>query len=82
MKKSLIKEARRLQELAGISPTSIDFSKIESYKVDYDPNDYPEFTDASLSDIVYDGRPATDSETEEINNDYEFVHKAVMNHIH
>jgi hypothetical protein len=81
--KQNINEVKRMQQLAGILKENqnigIDLNKISDYKVSYDREGAPEFTDAYLYDIEYDGRPATPEEEEEINNNYEYVLKAVQN---
>ena len=51
--------------------SDIDMDGISAY-------DAPDFVDAFICDCSIDGRPATEGELEELNNDSEFVYECVM----
>jgi len=43
-----------------------------------DPSDYPDFCDAYISYAEIDGRPATEKELDELNDNSSFVHESVI----
>ncbi len=56
---------------------TLDYSRISRVEVDgIDTRDYPDFCDAYISAAHYDGRPMTDDELEELNEDSDFVYEA------
>jgi len=62
---------------------NIDFTKIEVVAVnDVDWNDYPDFCDAFIAEAFIDGREATDEELDAINENGEFVYKAVLDYLY
>ena len=62
--------------------TNLDYSKIDNVSVDgIDTKDYPDFCDAYIESADYDGEPMTEEQLEEINNDGEYVLKAVYNYL-
>jgi hypothetical protein len=57
----------------------MDYSKIDNIEIDdIDTKDYPDFCDAYISGADYDGKPMTDEQLEEINNDGDFKYNAVI----
>ena len=52
----------------------IDNVKIEGI----DMRDYPDFTDAFISYADYDGKPMTEYELDEINEDRDFVYEQTL----
>jgi len=52
----------------------IDNVKIEGI----DMRDYPDFTDAFISSADYDGKPMTEYELDEINEDRDFVYEQTL----
>lgn len=63
--------------------TELDYSKIEDVEVDgIDTRDYPDFTDAFISSATYKGREMTDAELDRLNEDSDFVYKAVQDRLY
>jgi hypothetical protein len=63
--------------------TELDYSKITDVEINgIDSNDYPEFADAYIASADYDGRPMTDEELDDLNNDSEFVYEQVNKHLY
>ena len=61
----------------------MDYKKIDNIEVDgIDTKDYPDFCDAYISSADYDGKPMTDKQLDEINEDGDFQHECIMNDIH
>ena len=59
----------------------LDYTKISNIEVeDIDMRDYPDFCDAFISNADYDGVPMTEEQLEELNEDFDFIHDAVMNY--
>lgn len=59
----------------------LDYTKISNIEVeDIDMRDYPDFCDAFISNADYDGVPMTEEQLQELNEDFDFVHEAVMNY--
>ena len=60
----------------------MDTGKIDNVELDgVDMKDYPEFADAFIVSADYDGVPMTEEQLEEINEDYEFLYKQIVNHL-
>ena len=60
----------------------MDLTKVDNIELDgIDTKDYPDFSDAFISAADYDGREMTDDELEELNEEYDFVHEQVLNHL-
>jgi len=58
-------------------------AKIEDIQVEgIDPSDYPDFCDAYISYAEIDGKPASDEELDELNQDSDFVYGEVMRWIY
>lgn len=91
----LTEEVNRLKKLAGLSEEDIDLtdtpqfsneidltkvSNIEFDGIDY--SDYPDFVDAYIINADYNGRPMTDDEIEELNQDSDFVYDALMDYLY
>ena len=55
-------------------------SNIEFEDIDY--ADYPDFCDAFISYAEIDGKPLTEEQLEELNNDSEFVHEKLMDYLY
>ena len=56
-----------------------DYSKISNVMVDgIDMEDYGDFCDAYITSADYNGKPMTDEQIEELNNDSEFVNQSVF----
>jgi|TARA_R110000787_G_scaffold105652_3_gene213139 hypothetical protein len=63
-------------------PVKMDYSKIENIEIDgIDTKDYPDFCDAYISSADYDGKPMTDAQLEQINEDGDYQHQCIMNDI-
>ena len=56
-------------------------NQIDNIELIYDTSDYPDFCDAYIVSADYNGQPMTETELDEINQDSEFVHNAVFDHI-
>ncbi len=55
---------------------------INNIEVDgIDTKDYPDFCDAFIASADYEGKPMTDEQLAEINEDREFVYECVQNHL-
>ena len=60
----------------------MDYKLIDNIEVDgIDTKDYPEFCDAFIASGDYDGKPMTDEQLDELNEDSDFVYKCVQNHL-
>ena len=58
---------------------TIDTTKVTDIEVeDVMLSDYPDFCDAYIASATYDGRDMTEEELEELNDDTDFVYKAVI----
>ena len=63
-------------------PVKMDYSKIDNIEIDgIDTKDYPDFCDAYISSADYDGKPMTDAQLEQINEDGDYQHQCIMNDI-
>jgi len=60
----------------------MNYKKIDNIEIDeIDPRDYPNFCDAFITSADYDGKPMTDEQLNEINNDSNFVYECVNNQL-
>jgi hypothetical protein len=72
----------QLFENFGDKP-EVDFTKIDNIEFDdVDTNDAPDFSNAFIMSCDIDGRPATEEELDIINDNSEFVYKALMDHLY
>lgn len=56
--------------------------KIDNIELDgIDTKDYPDFSDAFIISADINGIPMTEEEIEELNEDGDFVHQAVLDHL-
>ena len=61
----------------------IDFSKISNVDIDgIDHKDAPDYCDAFIGSCDYMDRIATDEELDLINENSEFIHEQVYNHLY
>jgi|TARA_R110000744_G_scaffold211127_1_gene330248 hypothetical protein len=61
------------------APVKMDYKKIDNIEIDgIDTKDYPDFCDAFILSADYDGKPMTEDQLEEINNDGDFQHECIM----
>jgi hypothetical protein len=57
----------------------MDLSKVDNIVFeDIDHSDYPDFCDAFIASADIDGRPMTEDELEELNENRDFVHEKLM----
>jgi hypothetical protein len=57
-------------------------SKIDSIVFeDIDHSDYPDFCDAFIASADIEGRSMTEDELDELNEDRDFVHEKLMDHL-
>tara|TARA_R110000765_G_scaffold97947_1_gene184127 strand:- start:192 stop:404 length:213 start_codon:yes stop_codon:yes gene_type:complete len=60
----------------------MDYKKIDNIEVDgIDFKDYPDFSNAYIVSADYDGKPMTDEQLDEINDDGDFQYECIMNDI-
>jgi len=60
----------------------LDLNKVSNVVVEgIDYDDYPDFSDAYISEADYDGIPMTEEQLEELNENSEFVHESVFEQI-
>ena len=60
----------------------LDLTRVSDVYVEgINMRDYPDFCDAYISEAKVDGRPATDEEMEEINNNSDFVYEKTIEQI-
>jgi hypothetical protein len=60
----------------------MDYSKIDNIRfenIDYE--DYPDFCDAYISSADLNGVPMTEMELTKLNEDSEFVHEKLLEHL-
>lgn len=63
--------------------TTIDLSKVSNIKFDgIDHSDYPDYCDAHIVSCEINGVEATEEELEELNDNSEFVHESLFNHLY
>lgn len=61
----------------------LDTSRVTDVFVEgIDMKDYPDFCDAYISEAKVDGRPATDEELEELNDNREYVYEKTIAQIY
>ena len=61
----------------------MDTSKITNVMIDgIDHSDYPDYCDAFIESADYDGKPMTDEQLDEINENSDFVYDKVMEEIY
>ena len=57
----------------------MNYEKIDNIKIgDIRLSDHPDYADAYILSAYYDGKPMTDEQLDEINDDTDFVHTAVF----
>ena len=60
----------------------MDYKKIDNIEIDgIDTKDYPDFCDAYISSADYDGKPMTDEQLDEINEDGDYVYGHIMDYL-
>lgn len=60
----------------------MDYKLIDNIEVDgIDTKDYPDFCDAFIASAKYNGKPMTDEQLDELNEDGGFVYECVENHL-
>jgi len=60
----------------------IDFKKVKVIEVDgINHYDYPEYCDAYISEANYNGKPVTDEQLDEINDNDQFRYESVWEFI-
>lgn len=70
------------ERLTNSEPQPLDYSKIDNIRFDgIETSDYPDFCDAYISDANYNGEPMTDEQLQELNDDADFVHERLMDHL-
>jgi len=47
-----------------------------------DHGDYPDYCDAFIDSADYDGKKMTDKQLDDLNEDYELVHRLVWDNLH
>jgi len=63
--------------------TTFDFNKITNVSLDgLDHGDYPDYCDAFIDSADYDGKKMTDKQLDDLNEDYELVHRLVWDNLH
>ena len=61
----------------------MDYKKIDNIEIDgINTKDYPDFCDAYIVSADYDGKPMTDEQLDEINDDGQFQYECIMNDLH
>ena len=59
---------------------NMDYKLIDNIEVDgIDTKDYPDFCDAYIVSADYDGKPMTEAQLDEINEDGDFQYECIMN---
>lgn len=60
----------------------MDYKLIDNIEVDgIDTKDYPDFCDAFIASADYNGKEMTGEQLDELNEDNDFVHECVQNHL-
>ncbi len=60
----------------------MDYKLIDNVKIEgIDFKDYPDFCDAFISSAYYNGKPMTEDQLDEINDDSDFVYECLQNHL-
>ena len=58
----------------------LDYDQVDNIVVEgIDTKDYPDFCDAYIVSADYDGKPMTDEQLDELNEDGDFQHECIMN---
>ena len=61
----------------------MDYKLIDNIEIDgIDTKDYPDFSNAFIISADYDGKPMTDEQLDEINDDGDFQYECIMNDLH
>jgi len=61
----------------------MNYSKIDNVVLDgIDTNDYPDFCNAFIFSADYNGKPMTEDQLNEINEDHDYVYQEVINHLY
>ena len=61
----------------------MDYTKIDNINIEgIDYKDAPDYCDAFISSADYNGIPMTDEQLDELNENSEFVHDSVYNHLY
>jgi len=61
---------------------TMDYKKIDNIEIDgIDTKDYPDFCDAYISSADYDGKPMTDEQLDELNEDGDYVYGHIMDYL-
>ena len=61
---------------------TMDYKKIDNIEVDgIDTKDYPDFCDAYIVSADYDGKPMTDEQLDELNEDGDYVYGHIMDYL-
>ena len=61
---------------------AMDYKKIDNIEIDgIDTKDYPDFCDAYISSADYDGKPMTDKQLDELNEDGDYVYGHIMDYL-
>lgn len=68
--------------MTKLEKSTIDLTKIDSVEVEgIDTRDYPDFTDAFISYAELDGKPLTEDQLNDLNEDRDFVYEEVLRHL-
>ena len=60
----------------------MDYKLIHNIEVDgIDYRDYPDFCDAYIASAYYDGKPMTDEQLDELNEDGDYVYGHIMDYL-
>lgn len=60
----------------------MDYKLIDNVEVDgVNTDDYPDFCDAFIASADYNGKPMSDEQLDELNEDTNFVYECVENHL-
>lgn len=63
----------------GRGELDIDLTRVTNIEFDgIDPKDRPDYSDAFIQSAEIDGRPLTDEELDELNEDRDFVHEKLL----
>ena len=61
----------------------MDYKLIDNIEIDgINTKDYPDFCDAYIVSADYDGKPMTEAQLDEINEDGDFQYECIMNELH
>lgn len=61
---------------------TMDYKKIDNIEIDgIDTKDYPDFCDAYISSADYDGKPMTDKQLDELNEDGDYIYGHIMDYL-